>query len=153
MRQMTAEQSPQTRGSFTTRAQLGHHRPVLSCGLVEAGVSSGISVKSVSRKQSRQEAERQRVQEYTERTVDRYFQQGRWKALLVAITVVIGLLLLLIAGGGHGHLTLAFVLLPVLFVGLVEIPRSLWPVADATLAIQHQLLDRASLFQRPPPFA
>lgn len=148
MRQMTAEQSPQTRGSFTTRAQLGHHRPAVSCGFVDAGVSSGILVKSVSRKRSRQEA-----QEYTERTVDRKLQQGRWKAFL-AITIVIAILLLLIAGGiSHGHISLAAVLLPVLFFGLVEIRRSLWPAADATLATRHQLLDRASLFQRPPPFA
>ena len=92
------------------------------------------------------------MQGYTGRIVSRKHQQRRWKTLL-AITMVIGLLLLLIAGGSHGHLTLASVLLPVLFVGLVEIPRSLWPVGDAALTIPHQLLDRASLFQRPPPFA
>jgi hypothetical protein len=39
-RQITAEQSPHTSGSFTARAQFGHHKFAL---LVFPGVSDGIS--------------------------------------------------------------------------------------------------------------
>src|SRR5215475_861290 len=45
---MTAEQSPQTRGSSTTRAQFGHQRPAESCCLGGVGISSGISDKRLA---------------------------------------------------------------------------------------------------------
>jgi hypothetical protein len=79
-------------------------------------------------------------------------RQHGWKALL-AITVVIGLLLLLVLhiSGDAGAVPACFVLMQVLFFGLVDVPRSLWPLAEISLTIRHQILEPASLFQRPPP--
>ena len=81
-------------------------------------------------------------------------RQHRGLLALVALAVAIGLLLLVSQASGHGGaLPLCFVLPSILLFGLVEVPRSLWPLVEASLTIRHQLLERASLFQRPPPFA
>ncbi len=82
-------------------------------------------------------------------------QQRRGLQIVLSIVVMIGLLLLLIPQAtGHGiGLPACFVLLPVLLFGLIRLPHSLWPPAEAGLTVRHQFLDRTPLFQRPPPIA
>jgi hypothetical protein len=46
----------------------------------------------------------------------------------------------------------AVLLLPVVLLGLVVVPRSLWPVANLDQRFAAPVLCRADLFQRPPPF-
>jgi hypothetical protein len=151
MRQITAEQSPQTRGSSTTRAQFGHQRLAASCGRGGIGLSSDISFLKRSREAVREATWACEVEPYTDRVT--YHRQQTWKALF-AIAAVIGLLLLaLYPSQSVSALPACVVLLPIMFFGLVNVPRSLWPVAEASLEIQHQCLERLSLFQRPPPFA
>jgi hypothetical protein len=73
---------------------------------------------------------------------------------LIAITLVIGLVLVLASGtSAHGNILACFTLLPVFLFGLVFVPRSLWLPTESDCLIRHQLLARASLFQRPPPSA
>ena len=92
-----------------------------------------------------------RPEPYTDRVS--YRRQPIWKALF-AIAVVIGLLLLALYPLHSGSAAPAcVVLLPVLLFGLVNVPCSLWPVAEASLEVRHQRLERLPLFQRPPPFA
>jgi len=81
-------------------------------------------------------------------------RQRRGLRAFVALAVVIGFLLIVVHASAHGGAVSAgFVFLPVLLLGLVNVPRSLWPVAEIDLRIPHQLLEHSSLFQRPPPSA
>ena len=73
----------------------------------------------------------------------------------IAITMAISLLLLLAPNGpAHYGLALAcFLLLPILFQGMVDVPRVLGRLEEISPALPSQYLGESSLFQRPPPVA
>jgi hypothetical protein len=74
-----------------------------------------------------------------------------WRTL-AALVLAICLVALVVHPTAAGFAALAaLVLVPVALLGLVEVPRSLWPALDLELALAVSVLPRASLFQRPPP--
>jgi hypothetical protein len=70
---------------------------------------------------------------------------------LAAVGIAILLLALVVPPAAGMVLATALVLTPVFLFGLVAAPRSLWPAADLEQRFAAPVLERAPLFQRPPP--
>ncbi len=71
---------------------------------------------------------------------------------LAAVALAICLVALVVHPTAAGAAALAaFVLLPVVFFGLVAVPRSLWPAMGLDAVFVPPVLVRTELFQRPPP--
>lgn len=71
----------------------------------------------------------------------------------VALIVAVGLLLLLVphTAAPHGFVLASFLSLPILFLGMIDVPRVLGMVSEINPPSPTAFLDRSSLFQRPPP--
>jgi hypothetical protein len=80
--------------------------------------------------------------------------QSAFRAV-IAVTLAIGLLLLLVspATAHHGVMLACYLSLPILFLGMIEVPRVLGMVSEIDPACPSQFLEGSSLFQRPPPVA
>lgn len=80
------------------------------------------------------------------------------KLPILRIVALLGLAVCLLAlfvhpgASSHAAQAAAFVLVPVLFFRLIDVPRSLWPAAELEMAWERPVVGRAKLFQRPPPF-
>ncbi len=77
--------------------------------------------------------------------------RSNWQWLAALGLAICLLALLLHPVPAHDALLAAFVLFPVVFLGLVLVPQSLWPVSDLELRFVAPILCLANLFQRPPP--